>query len=58
MVLLLNHFHSKVEKLGGQTMGQSTVKSGEGLYDLNNFNTNWGWRGELFYFIIEVQVSF
>ena len=34
-------------------MWQNTGKS-DFLYDCNNFNKNWGWKGKLFYFIVEI----
>ena len=41
MIFLLNQCHNKVEKSGGQTMGKNSEKS-DFVYDINNFNKNWG----------------
>ena len=37
-----------------QYMEQNTGKSVVFLYDFNSFNKNWGWRGELVCFIVEI----
>ena len=49
VIFFLNQRHSKVGKSRDKTLENLFF-----LYNFNNFSKNWGWRGELLHYIIEL----
>ena len=43
VTFFLNQWHKKLKNQDVETMEQNNGKF-DFLYDLNNFNKNWGWR--------------